>query len=92
MKKEEIINFVLNKFNKMSKEESELLISVFIYLNPELETVVYNKYELTCYLADKWYYDGIIKEIVELKWNKFFDYYNDVDGLFYGLEDENGYL
>ena len=35
---------------------------------------------------------NITNEVVEAEWNKFYDYYNDVDGLFYGLEDENGYL
>ena len=76
----------------MSKTHSELLISVFEYLNPKLETVIHNKHELACYLADKWYTDNITNEVVEAEWNKFYDYYNDVDGLFYGLEDENGYL
>lgn len=90
MKKEEIITFIVKKFNKMSKMESKLLISVFQYLNPELETVIHNKYELACYLADKWYTDNITKKEVEVEWNKFYNYYNDVDGLFH--EDENGYL
>lgn len=76
----------------MSKTHSELLISVFEYLNPKLETVIHNKHELACYLADKWYTDNITNEVVEAEWNKFYDYYNDIDGLFYGLEDENGYL
>lgn len=74
----------------MSKTHSELLISVFEYLNPKLETVIHNKHELACYLADKWYTDNITNEVVEAEWNKFYDYYNDVDGLFH--EDENGYL
>lgn len=90
MKKEEIITFIVNKFNKMSKMESKLLISVFQYLNPELETVIHNKYELACYLADKWYINNITKKEVEVEWDKFYNYYNDVDGLFH--EDENGYL
>lgn len=90
MKKEEIITFIVNKFNKMSKMESKLIISVFQYLNSELETVIHNKYELACYLADKWYTDNITKKEVEVEWNKFYNYYNDVDGLFH--EDENGYL
>lgn len=90
MKKEEIITFVVKKFNKMSKTGLELLISVFTYLNPELETVIHNKYELACYLADKWYTDNITKKEVEVEWDKFYDYYNDIDGLFH--EDENGYL
>ena len=90
MNKEEIITFIVNKFNKMSKMESKLLISVFQYLNPELESVIHNKYELSCYLADKWYTDNITKKEVEFEWNKFYNYYNDVDGLFH--EDENGYL
>lgn len=92
MTKNEIITFVIKKFNEMSKTHSELLISVFEYLNPKLETVIHNKHELACYLADKWYTDNITNEVVEAEWNKFYDYYNDVDGLFYGLEDENGYL
>ena len=92
MTKNEIITFVVKKFNEMSKTHSELLISVFEYLNPKLETVIHNKHELACYLADKWYTDNITNEVVEAEWNKFYDYYNDVDGLFYGLEDENGYL
>lgn len=90
MKKEEIITFVVKKFNEMPKTGLELLIRVFTYLNPELETVIHNKYELACYLADKWYTDNITKKEVEVEWNKFYTYYNDVDGLFY--EDENGYL
>ena len=92
MKKEEIFTFVVKKFDEMSKTHSELLISVFEYLNPELETVIHNKDDLACYLADKWYTDNITKEVVEAEWNKFYDNYIDVDGLFYGLEDENGYL
>lgn len=92
MTKNEIITFVVKKFDEMSKTQSELLISVFTYLNPELETVIHNKHELACYLADKWYTDNITNEVVEAEWNKFYDYYNDIDGLFYGLEDENGYL
>ncbi len=90
MTKNEIITFVIKKFNEMSKTHSELLISVFEYLNPKLETVIHNKHELACYLADKWYTDNITNEVVEAEWNKFYDYYNDVDGLFH--EDENGYL
>ena len=90
MKKEEIITFVVKKFNEMPKTGLELLISVFTYLNPELETVIHNKYELACYLADKWYTDNITKKEVEVEWDKFYDYYNDIDGLFH--EDENGYL
>ena len=92
MTKNEIITFVVKKFNEMSKTHSELLISVFEYLNPKLETVIHNKHELACQLADQWYPDNITNEVVEAEWNKFYDYYNDVDGLFYGLEDENGYL
>lgn len=90
MKKEEIITFVVKKFEGMSKTHSELLISVFTYLNQELETVIHNKHELARYLADKWYTDNITKEVVEAEWDKFYDYYDDVDGLFH--EDENGYL
>lgn len=90
MKKEEIITFVVKKFSEMPKTGLELLISVFTYLNPELETVIHNKYELACYLADKWYTDNITKKEVEVEWDKFYDYYNDIDGLFH--EDENGYL
>lgn len=90
MKKEEIITFVVKKFNEMPKTGLELLISVFTYLNPELETVIHNKYELACYLADKWYTDNITNKEVEAEWDKFYNYYNDVDGLFH--EDENGYL
>lgn len=90
MTKNEIITFVVKKFDEMSKTHSELLISVFEYLNPKLETVIHNKHELACYLADKWYADNITNEVVEAEWNKFYDYYNDVDGLFH--EDENGYL
>lgn len=90
MTKNEIITFVVKKFNEMSKTHSELLISIFEYLNPKLETVIHNKHELACYLADKWYTDNITNEVVEAEWNKFYDYYNDVDGLFH--EDENGYL
>lgn len=90
MKKEEIITFIVNKFNKMSKMESKLLISVFQYLNPELESVIHSKYELVCYLADKWYTNGINNEVIEAEWDKFYNYYNDVDGLFH--EDDNGYL
>ena len=90
MKKEEIITFVEKKFNEMPKTGLELLISVFTYLNPELETVIHNKHELACYLADKWYTDNITKEVIEAEWDKFYDYYDDVDGLFH--EDENGYL
>ena len=63
MKKEEIITFVMKKFDEISKTDLELLISVFTYLNPELETVIYNKHELSCYLADKWYTDNITKEV-----------------------------
>ena len=83
MKKEEIITFVVKKFNEMPKTGLELLISVFTYLNPELETVIHNKYELACYLADKWYTDNITKKEVEVEWDKFYDYYNDIDGLFH---------
>lgn len=90
MKKEEIITFVVKKFEGMSKTHSGLLISVFTYLNQELETVIHNKHELARYLADKWYTDNITKEVVEAEWDKFYDYYDDVDGLFH--EDENGYL
>lgn len=90
MKKTEIITFVEKKFDEMSKTGLELLISVFRYLNPKLETVIHNKHELACYLADKWYTDNITKEVIEAEWEKFYDYYNDVDGLFH--EDENGYL
>ena len=90
MKKTEIITFVEKKFDEMPKTGLELLISVFTYLNPELETVIHNKYELACHLADKWYTDNITKEVIEAEWEKFYDYYNDVDGLFH--EDENGYL
>lgn len=90
MKKEEIITFVMKKFDEISKTDLELLISVFTYLNPELETVIYNKHELSCYLADKWYTDNITKEEVEAEWDKFYDYYDDIDGLFH--EDKNGYL
>lgn len=90
MKKTEIITFVEKKFDEMSKTGLELLISVFRYLNPKLETVIHNKHELACYLADKWYTDNITKEEVETEWDKFYDYYDDVDGLFH--EDENGYL
>ena len=90
MKKTEIITFVEKKFDAMSKTGLELLISVFRYLNPKLETVIHNKHELACYLADKWYTDNITKEVIEAEWEKFYDYYDDVDGLFH--EDENGYL
>lgn len=90
MKKTEIITFVEKKFDEMSKTGLELLISVFRYLNPKLETVIHNKHELACHLADKWYTDNITKEVIEAEWEKFYDYYNDVDGLFH--EDENGYL
>ena len=90
MKKEEIFTFVMKKFNEISKTDLELLISVFTYLNPELESVIHNKHELACYLADKWYIDNITKEVVEAEWDKFYDYYDDIDGLFH--EDENGYL
>lgn len=37
MKKEEIITFVVKKFDEMPKTGLELLISVFRYLNPDLE-------------------------------------------------------
>ena len=90
MKKEEIFTFVVKKFDEMSKEDSKLLISVFRYLNPKLEPVIHNKHELACYLADKWYTDNITKEVVEAEWDKFYDYYDDVDGLFH--EDKDGYL
>lgn len=90
MTKGDIVNILLKKFDGMSKTSSELLISVFRYLNPQLETVIHNKYELVCYLADEWYANNITKEVIEAKWNKFYDYYNDVDGLFH--EDEDGYL
>lgn len=90
MKKTEIITFVEKNFDEMSKTGLELLISVFRYLNPKLETVIHNKHELACHLADKWYTDNITKEVIEAEWEKFYDYYNDVDGLFH--EDENGYL
>lgn len=90
MKKTGIITFVEKKFDEMSKTGLELLISVFRYLNPKLETVIHNKHELACHLADKWYTDNITKEVIEAEWEKFYDYYNDVDGLFH--EDENGYL
>lgn len=90
MKKTEIITFVEKKFDEMSKTGLELLISVFRYLNPKLETVIHNKHELACYLADKWYTDNITKEVIEAEWDKFYDYYDDIDGLFH--EDENGYL
>lgn len=90
MKKTEIITFVEKKFDEMSKTGLELLISVFRYLNPKLETVIHNKHELACHLADEWYTDNITKEVIEAEWEKFYDYYNDVDGLFH--EDENGYL
>lgn len=90
MKKTEIITFVEKKFDEMSKTGLELLISVFRYLNPKLETVIHNKHELACHLADKWYTDNITNEVIEAEWEKFYDYYNDVDGLFH--EDENGYL
>lgn len=90
MKKTEIITFVEKKFDEMPKTGLELLISVFQYLNPKLETVIHNKHELACHLADKWYTDNITNEVIEAEWEKFYDYYNDVDGLFH--EDENGYL
>lgn len=90
MKKTEIITFVEKNFDEMSKTGLELLISVFRYLNPKLETVIHNKHELACHLADKWYTDNITKEVIEAEWEKFYDYYNDIDGLFH--EDENGYL
>lgn len=90
MKKTEIITFVEKKFDEMPKTGLELLISVFQYLNPKLETVIRNKHELACYLADKWYTDNITKEVIEAEWEKFYDYYDDIDGLFH--EDENGYL
>lgn len=90
MTKNEIITFVVKKFDEMSKTQSELLISVFTYLNPELETVIHNRHDLACHLADKWYTDNITKEVIEAEWEKFYDYYDDVDGLFH--EDENGYL
>ena len=90
MTKGDIVNILLKKFDVMSKTSSELLISVFRYLNPQLETVIRNKYELVCYLADKWYANNITKEVIEAKWNIFYDYYDDVDGLF--NEDEDGYL
>ena len=90
MKKEEVFTFVVKKFEGMSKTQSELLINVFRYLNPKLETVIHNKHDLACYLADKWYTDNITKEAVEAEWDKFYDYYDDVDGLFH--EDKDGYL
>ena len=90
MKKEEIITFVEKKFNEMPKTGLELLISVFTYLNPELETVIHNKHELACYLADKRHGDNPSPERLDTLWDKFYDYYDDVDGLFH--EDENGYL
>lgn len=65
MTKNEIITFVVKKFDEMSKTQSELLISVFTYLNPELETVIHNRHDLACHLADKWYTDNITKEEVE---------------------------
>ena len=92
MKKEEIFTFVVKKFNEMSESHSKLLISVFRYLNPELETVIHNKHDLACNLADKWYTDNINKEVIETEWDKFYDYYNDIDDLFCGLEDKDGYL
>lgn len=39
MTKNEIITFVVKKFDEMSKTQSELLISVFTYLSPELQKV-----------------------------------------------------
>lgn len=90
MKKEEIITFVVKKFDELSKEDSKLLISVFRYLNPDLETVIHNKHDLVCHLADKWHGDNPSPERLDTLWEEFYDYYNDIDGLFH--EDENGYL
>ena len=90
MTKGDLVNILLKKFDVMSKTSSELLISIFRYLNPQLETVIRNKYELVCYLADKWYANNITKEVIEAKWNIFYADYNDVDGVF--NEDEDGYL
>lgn len=90
MKKEEIITFVVKKFDEMPKTGLELLISVFQYLNPKLETVIHNKHELACYLADKWHGDNLSPERLDTLWEEFYDYYDDIDGLFH--EDENGYL
>lgn len=92
MTKGELANILLKKFNDMSKVNSDFIVSSFRYLNPQLDSVIYNKYELVCYLADEWYSDNITKEVIDIKWNKFYDYYNDDDGLYYGLEDEDGYL
>ena len=71
MKKTEIITFVEKKFDELSKEDLELLISVFRYLNPKLETVIHNKHELACHLADKWYTDNITKEVLKLNGRNF---------------------
>lgn len=51
MKKTEIITFVEKKFDEMPKTGLELLISVFRYLNPKLETVIHNKHELACHFS-----------------------------------------
>lgn len=92
MIKGDIVNILLNKFNNLSKEQANFIISSFRFLNPRLQSVIYNKYELVCYLADEWYADNITKEVIDVKWNKFYNYYNDDNGLYYGFEDENGYL
>lgn len=75
---------------RCQKHIQNFLLVFLPTLNPELETVIHNRHDLACHLADKWYTDNITKEEVEAEWDKFYDYYDDVDGLFH--EDENGYL
>lgn len=93
MTKSGIYDFVVEKFNDMSEEHADFTIASFKYLNKHrLSSDICDKYDIASYLSDKWYHDDISEEEIENEWNNFHDYYNDADGLYYGLEDENGYL
>lgn len=89
------VNFILIEYNRLSKNEQDILIKMFRWMNPVLNTVIYNKYELACYLADAWYkiYDKDLNYLTtENEWNNFYNFYSDTDGVNFGNEDENGYL
>lgn len=80
---------ILSKLNSMS----ELKRSVIMYsYNFQHNKNIKNKYDLADTLVNDWYYDNItLNECID-KWNSFYKYHYDVDGLLFYLEDENGYL
>lgn len=96
MDKFEIVAALVKKFKEMKDYKWEFVIASFNYLNKaNLPIKIKDKYGLAVYLADEWFDNSdseIDNERLDKLFNEFVNYYNDDDGLYYGLEDNDGYL